>query len=387
MLLLHISDIHFKAPDCINPASDPNRPIRSYMVRDIQQQVVTLGPAAAILIGGDIAFRGAREEYQTAKAWISELCAAAGCPQERVFLVPGNHDVNRATIRAHVATKNAQAAIADAPEERRGKVFREQIFDKDTAQALLAPISEYNNFAAKYNRQVYLPNRLKWVQDLDLGKGARLRLHGLTSTVLSGLNGGDDVRGELYLSPLQTAIDPEEDVLYLVISHHPPDWLKDQDDVLDAINGSVAIQMFGHKHRQRIERDATHVRFNAGAVNPDHNELGWSPSYNLIALSIEGDANTRELRVEGRLREWQSNPRRFRAVVTETGEDVFRHVIGFPAQPSVLSFIKCRIKTFQLHAGVVGGELPVDLALDAVSVRLPSRDPRRAGPQGRRCGG
>ena len=41
---------------------------------------------------------------------------------------------------------------------------------------------------------------------------------------------------------------------------------------------------------------------------------------------------------------------------------------------SVLSFIKCRIEAFQLDAGVVGGELPVDLGLDAVSGRLPSRD-------------
>ena len=46
---------------------------------------------------------------------------------------------------------------------------------------------------------------------------------------------------------------------------------------------------------------------------------------------------------------------------------------GHP-QPSVLSFIKCRIKAFEIHAGVVRGELPVDLGLDAVSGRLPSRD-------------
>ena len=41
---------------------------------------------------------------------------------------------------------------------------------------------------------------------------------------------------------------------------------------------------------------------------------------------------------------------------------------------SVLSFIKCRIKAFEIHAGVVRGELPVDLGLDAVSGRLPGRD-------------
>ncbi len=36
-------------------------------------------------------------------------------------------------------------------------------------------------------------------------------------------------------------------------------------------------------------------------------------------------------------------------------------------KPSVLSFIKCRIKTFEFHAGIVGGELPIHLGLDAVA--------------------
>ena len=331
MLLLQLSDIHFKAPECLTPDLDPNRPIRSYMVRDIQEQIADLGPAAAILISGDIAFKGVEEEYRTAAGWISELCAAAGCPQERVFVVPGNHDVNRRVIRERPATRNAQVAIASAVEAKREGVLREHIFDRDTGQALLAPIAPYNDFAAKYSCQVYLPERLKWIQDLDLGSGAKLRLHGLTSTLLSGLNGGDDARGQLYLSPMQTAFNPERDIVHLVLCHHPPDWLADQDDVLDAINGSVAIQMFGHKHRRRIERDATRVRFSAGAVNPDRYELGWSPSYNLIELSVDGEEDDRILSFEARLREWQPNPNRFRSVETEDGGDVFRHTMGLPA--------------------------------------------------------
>ena len=334
MLLLHLSDIHFKAPECLTPELDPNRPIRSYMVQDIQQQMANLGPAAAVLISGDIAFKGAEEEFRTAERWITELCAAAGCPQERIFVVPGNHDVNRDTIRLRPATRSAQAAIAGAAEARRERVLREQIFDRVSGQALLAPIAAYNDFAAQYGCQVYLPERLKWVQDLELGCGAKLRLHGLTSTILSGLNAEDDTRGQLYVSAMQTAFNPERDVVHLVLCHHPPDWLADQDDVLDAINGSVAIQMFGHKHRRRIERDATHVRFSAGAVNPDRYELGWSPSYNLIGLSIEGEGDDRVLNFEARLREWQPNPNLFRAVETEEGEQVFRHTLRWPAVPS-----------------------------------------------------
>ena len=303
------------------------------MLRDIQQKIVELGSATAILIGGDIAFKGVEEEYSTATTWISELCAVAGCPPERVFVVPGNHDVDREAIRRRAGTRNAQAVISGASENMRETVLREQIADRETSKALLAPIAAYNEFAAKYNCQVYLPDRLKWIQDLDLGSRAKLRLHGLTSTLLSGLNGQDDARAQLYLSPMQTAFDPEDSVVHLVLCHHPPDWLVDQDEALDALNGAVAIQMFGHKHRQRIELNMSHVRFDAGAVNPDHGEAGWSPGYNLVALSMNGEGDDRVLSVEAHLREWQSNPRRFRAVETEEGEQVFRHSIRVPAGP------------------------------------------------------
>ena len=39
---------------------------------------------------------------------------------------------------------------------------------------------------------------------------------------------------------------------------------------------------------------------------------------------------------------------------------------------SAISFIRCRIEAFQIHARIVRGELPVDLGLDAVSGCLPS---------------
>ena len=46
-----------------------------------------------------------------------------------------------------------------------------------------------------------------------------------------------------------------------------------------------------------------------------------------------------------------------------------------PASPSVLSFIKCRIKAFEVHAGIVHSELPVDLGLarDACQAATSSR--------------
>ncbi len=118
MLLLHISDIHFRAPDCLNADLDPDRPYRTRLIADVRNCVAELGSVGAILIGGDVAFKGAPEEYATAMVWIHELAAVAGCPMERVFVIPGNHDVDHSVIRVTPAVRNARDAIRRAINNR-----------------------------------------------------------------------------------------------------------------------------------------------------------------------------------------------------------------------------------------------------------------------------
>ncbi|OQS34638.1 hypothetical protein B0T40_15045 [Chromobacterium haemolyticum] len=332
MLLLHISDIHFRSPDCMNPGLDPDRPYRTRLLQDVRTRIRSLGSVGAILVGGDIAFKGAPEEYAAAFAWIVELAEASGCPLERVFVIPGNHDVDRSVAMRSPSVRNAQAAIARAAPQRRERELRTQFSDADTGRALLAPLEAYNDFAKRFSCQVYPPEHLYWKQDLPLEGGVHLRVYGLTSTLLSGTSGQDDTRESLYLSPLQTVLDPVDDVVNLVMSHHPPDWFMDQDDVNDAICGRAAIHLFGHKHRIRIAKDDSYIRFSAGAVNPDRNEPGWEPGYNLIEVNIEGEGADRQLKICAHLLAWQSNPDQFRPKLTNLGQPVFRHCIPIPGQ-------------------------------------------------------
>ena len=57
MRLLHLSDIHFKEPDCLQPLTDPERPYRTRLKNDL---VALCAEKAvdAILVSGDIAFKG-----------------------------------------------------------------------------------------------------------------------------------------------------------------------------------------------------------------------------------------------------------------------------------------------------------------------------------------
>lgn len=143
--------------------------------------------------------------------------------------------------------------------------------------------------------------------------------------MLSGVKGQDDSRDSLYLSPLQTALDPADGVVNLVMCHHPPDWFIDHDDVEDAVCGRAEIHLFGHKHRQRLSQDAQYIRLSAGAVNPDRKELGWEPGYNLFSLSVNEVDGKYHLNIEVHLLVWQTSPDMFRPKMTSNSQDIFRH--------------------------------------------------------------
>jgi Calcineurin-like phosphoesterase len=194
MLLLHNSDIHFHAPNCVTPALDLDRPYRTRMLHDARARTDALGAVDAILIGGDIAFKGAPQEYETALAWFTELTPAVGCSLERVYVITGNHDVDRSVITRSPSTRNSQQAISRAPAKRRESELRTQFSDPEIGRALLAPLAAYNDFAKRFSCQVYPPEQLYWKQDLPLEQGVHLRIYGLTSTLLSGANGQDDTR-------------------------------------------------------------------------------------------------------------------------------------------------------------------------------------------------
>lgn len=326
MLLLHISDIHFREPDCLDPNSDPDRPYRTRMMNDVRKRVQELGPVGAIMLGGDTAFKGHPEEFRFAHEWIQELASATGCHMSRVFVVPGNHDVDRRAVEDKASVRNAQSAISRASDSERERELRAQLRDLDSGRALFAPLAAYNDFAARFACQVY-PGHLTWQQDLALDGGVRLRIHGLTSTLLSNAN---DRRGSLYLSPLQTVFDPVDNVVNLAMCHHPADWFMDYEDVDDAFCGRASIHLFGHRHRQRFLTDFGFVRFSAGALNPDRSEAGWDPAYNLIHLNVEGSGSARKLRVDAHLLKWQVNPEMYVPKSNPQGGTVFTHYIPVP---------------------------------------------------------
>lgn len=334
MLFLHISDIHFRSPDCLDPFTDPEFPIRTHIMRDLAQQIVERGNVEGILVGGDIAFKAAADEYVTAWKWLQQLAEISGCPKERIFVVPGNHDVDRKVIENNVAVQNVHYAIASTELSNRESKLKQQLHDELCGQNLLLPHAGYNEFAAPLGCQIW-PKKPFWHQDVPLGGGVNLRIYGLTSTLLSGQTGKNDNRGDLYVSPLQTVLDPAPNTANLVLLHHPVDWLEDGEEVDEALTKRAMFHLFGHKHKQRAILEANYVRLGAGAVNPSRSETPYDPGYNLIDIKVSGEGSDRRIDVELHQRRLQENPERFVAIQTLQREDVFRCSIALPVEAPI----------------------------------------------------
>ena len=75
MLLIHISDIHFRKGE-IGTALDPNLHIRNEILRDAKLMCEKVGQTpSAILVSGDITFAGDPEEFEYAFEWLAQLSA------------------------------------------------------------------------------------------------------------------------------------------------------------------------------------------------------------------------------------------------------------------------------------------------------------------------
>jgi len=121
---------------------DPDRPFRTRLISDARQRSQELGPVNAILVSGDIAFKAHTEEYAAAYKWLCELAAACGCQLERVYVIPGNHDVDHETARTDVAVVNVHRSIANASAETREAELLSQFSHSTTGTLYSNPSSD-----------------------------------------------------------------------------------------------------------------------------------------------------------------------------------------------------------------------------------------------------
>lgn len=289
---VHLSDIHFNKFS--GDKHDLDDDLRNEILRDLRENAKEIiDKPEGILVCGDIAFSGKSKEYENASRFLQEICKILEIPETSVFCVPGNHDIDQEVPKGSQGFRDMQSAIEN--DAVLDKILSAYFHDPMYNSSLFHHIHEYNTkFASKFecNINAEKPN---WKEDFSLNDSSILRIVGLNSVVISS-----DLDSDKRLMVLgQYQIPQSEDgVAFISLCHHPPECWKDPDTMKDKLNERVCVQLYGHKHNQRISKVRNSLVIGSGATHPPRSEKNWKPRYNWLSICVEGSGEKRSLKVK-----------------------------------------------------------------------------------------
>lgn len=254
---LHLADLHSGSRNASTRWDQ--RLILDTLLRDVTERRHPSTPApGALLVTGDIASTGSPEQYAEARAWLDKLASGLAIPADRVFLVPGNHDVDRNRERASRNAARLLRGLRDGDDR-----LDDVLADPGDRALLTSRLAAYLSFAAGYPA-IQTPDPLFWSHTFVTPAGLPVRLVGLSTPLLAA---GDIDRGKLRLgnaalAATLTDVDRRRE-LVLVLTHHPlrGGWLADQRDADGWLQSRAHLHLFGHVH----DADSEDARAGAGA--------------------------------------------------------------------------------------------------------------------------
>lgn len=278
---LHLSDLHFRK----SHAYDENVVLKA-LLRDLAEQQVR---PDVIAVSGDIAFSGQPAEYDLARRFFDDLLQVTGLGKDRLFLVPGNHDIDRNLI------STGARAIGDS------------LTDRDRANSLLAApadrklvFARFKGYAAFVKAYLGTERRFDdshyfYVQSLELA-GQRIALLGVNSAWLCASD-LDRATGLLIGErQARAALEQAEGAnLKIALLHHPFDWLRefDQNDSATMLTDGCDFILHGHLHQaaatQLTSPDGAATILACGAC---YETRSFPNMYNWVRLDLAAGTGT-----------------------------------------------------------------------------------------------
>lgn len=234
---LHVSDFHFRPVD----SYDRNVVLKA-LVAAVDRFRKQGRKPDLIFATGDIGHSGQAGDYQSAGGFFDALLLAAGVDKRRLFVVPGNHDVDRSKGRALCRTLTSANEADDyfVPGEVKLHI----------SQKLRA-------FADWYN--AYFKGIRSFAEDTTCGPVELVTIRSFRIAILplnSALFCDDDHdHAKLWLGHrcLKAAVDNLKDRhanLNLGLIHHPLDWLAggEAGRIKTALSETLDVLLRGHLH-------------------------------------------------------------------------------------------------------------------------------------------
>lgn len=236
---LHVSDFHFREGDSYDRDTVLNALITS--VRSLRENA-SYRPDL-IFATGDIGQSGKAREYEPATSFFDALLHTTGLDRSRLFVVPGNHDVDRD------AGKRLQQSLAD-----RGDA--DEYFAPDAEILHIRKLQAYADWHDSYFKGLRTFPRNATCHGVDVVDihGSKLAILSINSALFCQRDKGAD-HGQLWVGrrPLEGALHRIKTLsadVNIALLHHPIDWLHDEErSNIDAmLADAMHVVLRGHLH-------------------------------------------------------------------------------------------------------------------------------------------
>jgi predicted phosphodiesterase len=277
--ILHISDLHIRDNedfDCRLVLDSLIERVRSDINEGIKPEIV--------IVNGDIAFKGIATEYRLAKTFFDKLLSCLKLPKERLFIVPGNHDVNRDKFRP-----------GDIPAYKNMRELNDQLENKNHRKNLLKGMNDYFKFIRENYPHLKSKhgNLIPFVTHYRSECGKNIGIIGLNSAWMCRISPDKEkiAIGEYQVKMAIDELEEKENIdIGIICFHHFLDWLwqKDRNRCRHYFNNSVLLA--GHLHDAAggliKDLDGTLYQFQAGGSYLG-SESDWPQRYHYIMFDWE----------------------------------------------------------------------------------------------------
>lgn len=236
---LHISDLHFNGKERFDRDL-----VLSALLSSLPDLISRAGKPDFVVVSGDIANSGRAIEYDQATEFFETLLATLGLDKAQLFVVPGNHDIDR---QRGAGLARTLGSLVDS----------DDYFD--SASPCLHVTERLRAFADWHT--VFFKGIRDFPTNTSVSDEVMLEYSGRTISI-TGLNSAafcfdDHDYGKLWLG--RRAVDriPETSTadLRLAVVHHPLDWMhqSEQPIVKASLRDRFDCILSGHLHQTDVE--------------------------------------------------------------------------------------------------------------------------------------
>jgi predicted phosphodiesterase len=243
---LHVSDFHVRGGD----PYDRDVVLRA-LVGSVGRYRAEGRSPDVIFATGDIAHSGKPQEYEIAEQFFDKLLAAAELECDRLFVIPGNHDVDRDLGVGLARTLDSR--------EQSDTYFRPDLPKPHLTQKLRSYLKWHNRYFTGIRTAA--EDSTCGPVELLLANGGRLAILPVNTALFCQ---DDNDHGKLWVGRrcLERAISDlrkAEGELKIVLVHHPLDWLNpiESGNIQAELEASDVVLLRGHLHETRVESVAS----------------------------------------------------------------------------------------------------------------------------------